>query len=90
MCLGTPARIVEYDPGLPELAVVERADGRFAVNAGMLEPGSIAVGDWVLVHVGFAVERMTAEEAQETRDIVCDLVESHPAEALMSWGEPPG
>jgi hydrogenase expression/formation protein HypC len=88
MCLGTPARIVELDPELPELAVVERADGRFAINVGMLEPGSVAVGDWVLVHVGFAVERMTAEEAQETSATVCDLVDSRPAEALISWGDP--
>ena len=87
MCLGTPARIVELDPELPELAVVERADGRFAINVGMLEPGSVAVGDWVLVHVGFAVDRMSPEDAQEAQDVVCDLVESRP-EALMSWGDP--
>ena len=87
MCLGTPARIVELDPELAELAVVERADGRFAINVGMLEPGSVAVGDWVLVHVGFAVDRMSPEDAQEAQDVVCDLVGSRP-EALMSWGDP--
>jgi hydrogenase expression/formation protein HypC len=87
MCLGEPARIIEIDPELPELAYVERAGSRVAVHLGLLEPDSLAVGDWVVVHIGFAVQRMDPAEAEDSREFARHLVETHPDEAMLTWGK---
>ncbi len=69
MCLGVPCRVtavVDLDKGLVEVA----NDGRSArtVSIQMLQQAGepVDVGHWVVVHMGFALETMTAEEAAET------------------------
>lgn len=65
MCLGIPGRVVTIDPTNPHLAMVEVTGVRRAINVGLLdEEGSRAqVGDWVLIHVGFAMSKIDEEEA---------------------------
>jgi len=60
MCLAVPARIVELDG---TSAVVEVPGNRFAADVS-LTPG-VALGDYVLVHAGFAIERYRPEDALE-------------------------
>jgi hydrogenase expression/formation protein HypC len=64
MCLAVPGQIVDLVDVSVGLASVEIAGVRRTVNVGLLdEPGP---GDWVLVHVGFAIARVDEEEARAT------------------------
>jgi hydrogenase maturation protein HypF len=63
MCLGIPGQVVELLPGFAgQLALVDVTGARRRVNVGMLEQPP-EPGDWVLIHVGFAVSLVEAEEA---------------------------
>ncbi|CAN5742779.1 MAG: HypC/HybG/HupF family hydrogenase formation chaperone [Acidimicrobiia bacterium] len=63
MCLGIPGRVAEFDDINPHLAMVEVTGVRRRINVGLLEDERLAVGDWVLIHVGFAMSRIDEEEA---------------------------
>jgi hydrogenase expression/formation protein HypC len=64
MCLGIPARITGGDTGHPDLAAVDMGGVTRVVNIGLLdEPPQ--PGEWILVHMGFALSTMTAEEAAD-------------------------
>jgi len=75
MCLGLPGRIVVFDPGQPHRAVIDVDGVRREVNAELVagDEGGIAVGDWVLVHVGFAMARIDEEEALRTLAFIKEL-----------------
>lgn len=64
MCLGIPGRIVEILSDDFQLATVEVAGVRRAVHIGLLADEGVRVGDWVLVHVGFALNRLDEAEAE--------------------------
>jgi hydrogenase expression/formation protein HypC len=68
MCLAIPGRIIEMVDEANRLARVDVAGVRRTVNVGLLDAdGSGArVGDWVLIHVGFAISRVDEEEAAAT------------------------
>jgi hydrogenase expression/formation protein HypC len=67
MCLGIPAQLVAGDTGHCDLAMVDMGGVSRAINLGLLDerPG---LGDWVLVHMGFALQTMTAGEARDALD----------------------
>ncbi len=64
MCLGIPAQLVEGDAGHPDLVMAEVGGVPRVINLGLLDerPGP---GDWVLVHMGFAMSVMTEAEAKD-------------------------
>jgi hydrogenase expression/formation protein HypC len=64
MCLAIPARIVDVGPE-PHLATIEVSSVRRKVNIDLLRDEPLSVGDWVLVHVGFAMSRISGDEADE-------------------------
>jgi len=64
MCLAIPGQIVEMIDELNRLAKVEVAGVRRNVNVGLLDDAG--PGDWVLIHVGFAISRIDEAEAQAT------------------------
>ncbi len=67
MCLGIPGQVVEMLEGYGgQLALVDVEGGRSRVNIGMLEldQQDLSPGDWVLIHMGFAVERVDAAGAE--------------------------
>lgn len=66
MCLGAPGRIVERSTDSPDLARAEVEGVIRDVNLALLEGEDVGPGDWVLVHLGFALERLTEAEAAET------------------------
>jgi len=72
MCLAVPGRVVEVVDELNRLAKVEVAGVRRTVNIGLLdgENGGAGPGDWVLIHVGFAISRIDEEEAVATRRLL--------------------
>jgi len=66
MCLGIPGQVVELVDGYADqVALVDVVGARRQVNVGMLEGPPPAAGDWVLIHMGFAVERIDADAAAE-------------------------
>lgn len=64
MCLAIPGQVVEVVDDANRLAQVDVAGVRRTVNIGLLE--GIQVGDWVLIHVGFALSLVDEDEARAT------------------------
>jgi hydrogenase expression/formation protein HypC len=72
MCLAIPGQVLEVVDEANRLAKVDVAGVRRNVNVGLLdEDGNSAVpGDWVLIHVGFAISKVDEEEALATRKLL--------------------
>ncbi|MGD1051886.1 MAG: HypC/HybG/HupF family hydrogenase formation chaperone [Solirubrobacteraceae bacterium] len=69
MCLAIPGQVVELVDDANQIATVEVAGVRRNVNVSLLlddETGGAQVGDWVLIHVGFALSKVDEEEAHAT------------------------
>jgi hydrogenase expression/formation protein HypC len=64
MCLGIPGQMVAFVDENDQLARVDVSGVTRIVNIGLLEDEPLAVGDWVLIHVGFAMSRIDEEEAR--------------------------
>ena len=64
MCLGVPGEIVQVLDDRPDIAEVDVSGVRRAINIGLLEGQLVEPGDWVLVHVGFALSRIDEDEAK--------------------------
>jgi len=62
MCLALPARIVELRS--EDLAVIDMGGVRKEISLGLVE--NAAVGDWVIVHVGYALQKLDPAEAERT------------------------
>jgi len=66
MCLGIPGRIVELDGDNEHLARVEVSGVTRMINIGLLEGEAVlGPGDWVLIHVGFAMSKIDEDEARQ-------------------------
>jgi len=67
MCLAIPGQVVEMVDEVHRLATVEVAGVRRTVNIGLLdvEGEGVGPGDWVLIHVGFAMSKISALAAEE-------------------------
>ncbi len=72
MCLAIPGQIVEIVDETNRLAKVDVAGVRRSVNVGLLDDdgGGVVPGDWVLIHVGFAISKVDEEEARTTRELL--------------------
>lgn len=79
MCLGIPGRIVEVSDPAKNLAVVDVGGVRRTINITCIvdddHPAECCVGDWVLLHVGFAMARIDEEEATRTLELLTELGE---------------
>ncbi len=79
MCLGIPGRIIEIVHAENKLAIVDVAGVKRQINIACVvdEEHSVesCVGDWVLVHVGFAMNRINEEEAAKTLDLLREMGE---------------
>ncbi|MGH9107657.1 MAG: HypC/HybG/HupF family hydrogenase formation chaperone [Acidimicrobiales bacterium] len=65
MCLALPGRLVELDAARPDQAAVEISGVRRAVSTALLGDEPLEPGDWVLVHVGYAISKVDPVEAAE-------------------------
>lgn len=68
MCLAIPGQIVELTDPANRLARVDVAGVRRNVNIGLLD--GAGPGDWVLIHVGFAISQVDEDEALATRELL--------------------
>jgi hydrogenase expression/formation protein HypC len=79
MCLAIPGQIVEFHPAGSDLATVDVSGVRRRVNIGLLEGQDVRVGDWVLIHVGFAMNKIGEAQAQEQMRMLALLGEDETA-----------
>lgn len=79
MCLGIPGQIVEILDETSLMAKVDVSGVKRPVNIACVvtpeHPAPACVGDWVLVHVGFAMSRIDESEARKTLDMLSELGE---------------
>jgi hydrogenase expression/formation protein HypC len=68
VCLAIPGQVIEVVDGANRLALVDVAGVKRTVNVGLLDAdgSSAAPGDWVLIHVGFALSKVDEQEALAT------------------------
>jgi hydrogenase expression/formation protein HypC len=78
MCLGIPGQIVEITDANNKLALVNVGGVKRQINLACIvdeqHPVESCLGDWVLVHVGFALNRIDEEEAAETLKMLQEIV----------------
>jgi hydrogenase expression/formation protein HypC len=73
MCLAIPGQIIQMGDGPNRLATVEVSGVRRTINVGLLEGddgGGVGPGDWVLIHVGFAISKVDEDEARATHELL--------------------
>jgi hydrogenase expression/formation protein HypC len=72
VCLAIPGQVLELVDEANRLAKVDVAGVRRNVNVGLLdaEGGGVEPGDWVLIHVGFAISKVDEGEAEATRQLL--------------------
>ena len=63
MCLAIPGQIVELFPDQPNSAMIDVVGVRRKVDLGLLQDNMPVKGDWVLIHVGFAMSKISEEDA---------------------------
>jgi hydrogenase expression/formation protein HypC len=63
VCLGIPGEVVELHPSQPDLARVNVSGVRRLINIGLLADDPPKPGEWVLIHVGFALSKIDEAEA---------------------------
>ncbi|HEY9804367.1 MAG TPA: HypC/HybG/HupF family hydrogenase formation chaperone [Leptolyngbyaceae cyanobacterium] len=77
MCLGIPGQIVEITDINHKLAIVDVGGVKRQVNIACIvdeqHPPAACLGDWVLVHVGFAMNRINEQEAAETLKLLEEI-----------------
>jgi hydrogenase expression/formation protein HypC len=70
VCLGIPGEVVELLDDRPDLAKVDVSGVRRAINIGLLSEEQVEPGDWVLIHVGFALSKIDEQEAKAALDFL--------------------
>ena len=75
MCLAIPGQIVEFADEQHQLAVVDVSGVRRKINIDLLRDEAPAPGDWVLIHVGFAMSRISEARAREQLRLLAMLGE---------------
>jgi hydrogenase expression/formation protein HypC len=72
MCLAIPGQVVELIDAANQIAKVDVVGVRRNINVSLLadSSGGVRPGDWVLIHVGFAISRVDEEEARATRELL--------------------
>ena len=82
MCLAIPGRVMEVVDEANRLAKVDVAGVQRNVNVGLLDAdgNGVAPGDWVLIHVGFALSKVDEEEALSTLKMLEGMGEDYEQE----------
>jgi hydrogenase expression/formation protein HypC len=75
MCLGIPGRVVALGDATRRFATVDVSGVCREVNVDLVmgDPGGLHVGDWVLIHVGYAMARIDEDEAAQTLELMRQL-----------------
>jgi hydrogenase expression/formation protein HypC len=76
MCLAIPGQIVKMLPGT-DLATADVSGIKRNINIGLLEGEGLAIGDWVLIHVGFAMSKVNEQEAKASLEFLETLGQAY-------------
>lgn len=91
MCLGIPGQIVEIIDADNLMAKVDVAGVQRPVNIACIidadHPAEACIGNWVLIHVGFAMSRIDEDEAHKTLALLTELGEAQEELAAMQAGQ---
>jgi hydrogenase expression/formation protein HypC len=79
MCLAIPGQIVERSETDPRFAMVEVSKVRRVINVDLLAGESLQPGDWVLIHVGFAMAKISDDAAKDQLRVLAMLGEDRQA-----------
>jgi hydrogenase expression/formation protein HypC len=91
MCLAIPGKVIELVGGGQSSAVVEVCGVRRRVELGLLEDDPPTPGDWVLIHVGFAMSKISEADAIDQMRMLAMLGESEAAlEEVSGYGRVDG
>jgi hydrogenase expression/formation protein HypC len=77
MCLGIPGEVIEILAEHPDLAKVDVSGVKRAINIGLLADENIKPGDWVLIHVGFALSKIDEDEAKAAMDFLTGIGQAY-------------
>ena len=87
MCLAIPGKIIEIASDATHSALVDVMGVRRRVDLGLLPEDKPKTGDWVLIHVGFAMSKISEEEALDQMHTLRVLGESEAAiEEVRGYG----
>ena len=87
MCLAIPGKIIEISPDNPDSALVDVVTVRRRVDLGLLQDERPQPGDWVLIHVGFAMSKISEQDALDQMNTLRALGESEAAlEEVRGYG----
>lgn len=89
MCVGIPAQVVSVGEPAAHTAIVDVEGVQRQVNTIMVDDEGLAVGDWVLLHVGFAMGKIDEREAAETLAFMRELGSVYDDEVQAFGGDPP-
>jgi hydrogenase expression/formation protein HypC len=93
MCLAIPGQIVEFTDDARQFALVDVSGVRRTINVDLLRDEPPVPGDWVLIHVGFAMSRISEARAQEQLRLLAMLGEDLKAMEELdgyAFADPPG
>ena len=77
MCLGIPGEVIELMPEHPDLARVDVSGVKRAINIGLLTDDPPVPGDWILIHVGFALSKIDEKEAKAAMDFLIGIGQAY-------------
>ena len=80
MCLGIPGQVIDFVDETGHLARVDVSGVRRTINVGLVVPDGLVPGDWVLIHVGFALSKIDEEEARRTSRFLQELGDEYEQE----------
>ena len=87
MCLAIPGKVIELLAEDRDLAVVDILGVRRKVDLGLLQDDRPRAGDWVLIHVGFAMSKISEVDALDQLRMLTDLGETEAAmEEVQGYG----
>jgi hydrogenase expression/formation protein HypC len=91
MCLAIPGKIVEISADNPDTAIVDVVSVRRKVDLGLLQDDRPQPGDWVLIHVGFAMSKISEQDARDQMQTLRILGEADAAmQEVQGYGSPEG
>jgi hydrogenase expression/formation protein HypC len=87
MCLAIPGKIIEISSDNPDSALVDVVSVRRRVDLGLLQDDRPQPGDWVLIHVGFAMSKISEQDAYDQMQTLRMLGEADAAmEEVQGYG----
>jgi len=86
VCLGIAGQVIEFVSNTTDLARVNVFGVERMINVGLLANEGLSPGDWILIHVGFAIAKMDEEEAKASMAFLQGMGEAFTNE-IAAWDE---